>query len=816
LSITTGSGNDVIDLLSGSAASTAPEANDLATVTRNAVINTGAGNDTVEAGLGDDTIDLGAGDDTLIFTKGGLTVLDTINGGAGVDTIILNTADTITKSEAENVSDIENFTMTAAGTLLQVSDRMVTSLTGSNTFTVNMGVGGNVVDLTQVTFSNTNRVKVNGTAGSDVVLVNDATLNAKATIAFGQDGFGTPNEQAGSVDTLVVIGNGTTTVTSDDFSNITGLDQLTLTSDSSRAQTFNITINSAMIDTKDSTDFSVGDTVDELVIYLDRNLAQGSVVNLDASALTASQLITIRGNSNVTVNVISSGAGTVSQVSSLEFTENADFLTSPGNATYTADSLDQLDHADVVNAQGTADTLQLKFAVANAAANLDDMFNNFSDTGGTLEAVYFNTNNAVQFNDITTSALLSGVKTVTTGNGDDVVAGNTKAATFNLGNGNNSYTSATIGVVSEKVNTGTGVDTFTFKTSQLGATDSITAGTGRDVLNLTDDSGMAPGVYALMTAALSGVDTVNYTVGNVNDGLTVNNAAVMQSEAGLQVNVVDNSGSNTEIIFDASAVTAGHSVTVSVTGSGSGFGNHVLPLWTTFRPDVIGGAGNDTITIGGNHVLPLWTTFRPDVIGGAGNDTITIGGTVSSYVVQGNAGADTIHITTPNAVGILFNSPNDGAASGSNTGYDVITGFTSGADYVIFDQTGFNIVNALPQTPGAVLTRSYDSAVIFDPLGGTPPFISRDALVMTHAGTGLTDAEIVDLSAVAARANGIGITALTNAGGIIVAQGQTQSAIYLFREEDLFQDNVSTHELKLLGVVDTNQFGNAAGDMVFA
>lgn len=756
LSVTTGTGADTVNM---------------AGVARNAVVTMGDGNDTLTMGMGRDTVSMGAGNDRINIAADGLTVLDTISGGAGVDTIVLTQADTITKSEAEQVSDVEVFTLTTAGSELQVSDRMVTSITGANTFTVNMGVAGNVVDITNVTFSNTNMVAINGTTGSDRVLADDATVNAKATIAFGQDGFGTANVQAGAVDTLVVIGEGTTTLTSDDFSNITGVDQLTLTTNDNRAQTFNVTINSAMIDTRDSSDNTVGDAIDELVIYADRNLPQGSVINLDASSLTATQLITVRTNSNVTVNVISAGAGTVTQVSSLEFTENADNLTSAVNSTYTADSLDQLDTADFVNAAGVADTLRLDFSVNNAAADLDTMFNNFSDNTGTLEAVRFNTNNNVSFRNITTTATLSGVTSVTTLDGNDTVAGNTAAATFNLGNGNNSYTAAA--VVAETVITGTGTDTFNFTTAQLTGTDRITAGTGRDVLNLTDGAG-AVAAYALMTAALSGVDTVNYTATNVADGLSVNNAALAQSEAGLIVNVTDSSLVNTKAIFNAGTVTAGNSVVVNVAGAGAGQALNAA-----------------------------------DVIGGAGNDTITIGGTVTGYVVQANAGADTINLTTANAVSVLFNSPNDGSASGSVAVYDTITGFTSGTDVILFNNVTFAAADKIGTGAAAGLANvANDAPANFTAAGAS------NVLVMTQAGSGFLNADLLDLSVIAARANTIGITAGATDGGIFVAQGQTQSAIYLYVEADGTANNVTAGEIKLLGTVDTNAL--VATDLAFA
>lgn len=815
LSITTGTGNDVIDLLSGNNRGTAAEATDLATVTRNATISTGAGNDYVEAGLGDDNINLGEGNDTLVMTAGGLTVADLVTGGAGADQLTLNTTDSISKSEAERVTQIETVNLLASGSTFVVTDNLLTTADGgmftintnNPTFDVTSGLqngqlttGGHTIDLTNVSFNHTgnftlsgngvvagNALPWGGQAGTgDTVIANDATVNAKATLTFGQDGdnltVGRPaNTYTG--DTLRIVDGGDYRF--DDFVNVTGLDVIELTANTNIAQTYNLELLSTIIDSRDSTAAAGGDNIDDLVVKVSRNVPQGSVVNIDAAQISATQRVTVYTNSNVTVNVTNNGAGRLVVVSSLEFTENSDNLV--GSGTFSADSLDQLDTADYVSATGIADVLQLNFAVQNPAADLDVQFNLFGeDAANRLEIVTFNTNNNVSFRNIGTVGgadnTLDGVTTVNFGAGNDSVTGNTRAATFNFGNGNNSFADvagATIGA--ERITSGTGNDTFTFNAdtttngTQLDGTDSIASGAGTDTLNIND--GAVAGALFALPNVITGVDAINYTVGHVGDGLVVDNVDVNVADDGeTDFTVTDNTGANTVAIFNASALTAtpGHLNTARVVVNGAGAG------------------------LAANAV---------DVFGGADNDVITIGGTLTGYVVQGNGGADTINIVTANATGVLFNSPNDGGATGANTGYDTITGFTSGTDFVLFNNAGYLATDTVGTGAAANLALATDAPANFT--------AAVNALVMTQAGSGFTDADLLDLAVIASRANTIGVTAAATQGGLFIAQGATQSAVYLYVESNGTANNVGTNELKLLGIVDSNALGNAATDLQY-
>lgn len=796
LSITTGTGNDVIDLLNGTAASTVAEVTDMGTVTRNATISTGAGNDTVEAGLGDDNIDLGEGNDTLVMTTNGLTVADTINGGAGADTLILNAKDSITKSEAERVTHIETVDLRAAGSTFVVTDNLVNTADGGMfTVTTASATGGHTVDLTNLTFSNTNKFTLTGNvATSDTVIANDATVNAKAILNFGQNGNGAGLNQA-DADTLRIVDGGNYTF--DDFANVTGLDVIHLTSSTNVAQTWDLQLAGSMIDNNDSSTPGSADLLDDLIVRVDRNVPQNSRVNIDSSQIGASQRVQVYTNSNTQVFVdgVLNGTGVTGRVqvlSSLEFTENSDNLIgTSGNDMFSADSLDQIDTADVAAGNAGTDTLTLGFGVFNANPGVGLFANLLNGANITsMENVVFDVNSNVSFRDDSTG--LNGVTSYTLGNGNDDVTHNlnNRTVTYNLGGGNNTFRDNILtdgtGAVSI-VNAGAGNDkVLTDNDSNdggakdnVGDTFNLGAGTDTLVLNLDLTATIGATVAGGSDYNLSGVDVIDFTATSVNgagEGLIVQNSGVSQTDSGTLLTILANDANgaaNGVAIVDASAVIGPRAVSVTmVTTAGAG--------QATDAADILGGSGNDTLSLGTSGV--------------------------TGYAIQGNAGADTINISGAGVGGAMvrFASANDGGVQGANTGYDTITGFVSGEDEIGFTDVGIGSVFA---TPGAVgnAVMSIDAAVNFT--------TTQDVLRITQVGGGVTDAQLLDLAVIATKANVLGVTAAATDAGIIVVNGQTQSAIYLYVEQDGTANNVATSELKILGIVDTNALGAAVTDL---
>lgn len=740
-------------------------------------INTYAGNDVVTLGLGDDDVDLGDGDDILNIGTNGLTVADEISGGIGTDTINLTGPDTIELSEAEQVTQIEVFNMPTTGTSrLVVSDNMVNTADNS-LFTVNMGAGGNTVDISNVVFSNTAKIAINGTGGNDVVIADDATVNAKAAITFG----------AGN-DTLRIMDGAT--ITADDLAGITGFDVIELVSNSSNKQDWHFDAVAANI-------------------VVDADVQEGSAIYIDTTAGEAP--MTVNSNTNMTVYVddvvvpIGTTLKGVSVVSKLEFTENSDTLIGTnGNDTFIGESLDRFDIGDYVDAKAGTDTLQLYFQVNNPNQTLAAQLNQFTDNN-TLEVISFITENPVSFSDISNIALsLEGVNVVNFGNGTSIVSAGATAATYNFGTANDRYTAAA--AVRETLNGNAGDDTYNFgDITYYAAGDAFNGGAGADVINVTNNAaGLVQAVHdpaGLVAPTLSGIDRINLTVTtDAANGFTVSDTAVDQVDD----DDVDNDGvndlltltlsdanavANTVAIFDARDVRMGNSVALTVTG----------------LVDAQGFAAGNAANVVGNYV-------NTDVQGGAGNDTLVIGGGVEGYAVAGNAGADVIDISGAgeNDAWVVYNSSNDGGNAGATTGYDTITGFVTGQDAVAFLNVNFGATDCAGTGAGADVVRQLDAPVNFTIAG------NDNALVMTQIGTGMTDAELLDLNEVCINANVHGVTAAATNGGFIVAQGQTQSALYMYVESDGVANNVAVSELKMLALfADTNAFGNNASDMQY-
>lgn len=736
-------------------------------------VNMGAGDDNLTLGTGDDTVDLGEGDDSMNMLASDLTIADVITGGAGNDTLTLNDADRITASEAEQVTDVETWTMTTAGTHLEITTNMIESITGdAGRLTINHGVAGNTTDMTNVVFSQTGLVTINGTTGSDTVIADDDTVNAKATLAFDQDS---------ATDTLRIIDGAT--VTADDQVNITGLDRMELVSDSSEAQTWNIELNAAAIDDANST--AVVPTSDVLTIYVDQDVQAGSVLNLDAANINTKNgqafVINVLGNANVTVNVTNDTNDRVAVVSSLEFTENTDNLVGTvGDDLFLATSLDQVDTADNANggAHVAGDTLQLDFGLYNGAAPVATQLNNANITN--IEILDINTGNDVSFLDVgivgfTTVNLQGGgnntvnnidVATANFGAGNDTVVAQDTAATANMGEGNNSWASnvaeggaATV----DTVTAGTGTDSVTFADDDdWTAADTLTLGTGTDTVNVTiDTDNLDTSAFNLV----SGVDVLGLTFTSTQT-FTLDDTMVDQSDAAntITINADDNDNGST---IDGDAVTVGtdtHFLTINLTDSAGA--------------TVLGSAGSDIIT---------------STAGGAAD------------VFRGNAGADQITLSTGGVAQIVeLATANDGGDQGVSSGYDVVTNFTAGEDTVQF-AAGEGIDQLTFDANGALNSAVADLPVDFN--------ATNELLVMTEVSTGMTDTDILDFAQIAANVNVLGVTAAATDAGIVVAQGNSDTAVYLYVEQDGTANSVATTELKLLATFDAQL---AAGDFAIA
>ena len=765
LKVTTGTGNDVIHLDG---------------VLGNDTITTGAGNDTVYLGLGHDTVDLGAGNDTLYIVPNGLTVDDTITGGDGVDTIVLTGSDNISLSEAEKVTAVEKLVLKGSGvnydgllnrfwlglgSNIVVADHLLTTLSaGSSVFTVDTQsyVGSNTIDITNVTFSNTAKFELDASskvANNELVIANDATVNAKAILNFG----------AGLGDTLRVLDGAS--ITADDLSNISGLERIELQAKSLGNQLWDIQVTDALVAQSTS-----GVGVD---IWIDNDVPAGSIVNIDASALTTAG-IRVHTNSNVTLHVTGAGAGFVTQINSRYFTSTGDALVgTAGNDTFVADNLGQVQNGDSAFGLAGVDTLLLNFAVYNEAIPLFGPGNSlYNITLNSVENIVFNANrldatdHPVAFIDNANAVggIVTGVLSYTTGDGNDIIHGNINSSdiTYNLGNGDNNYYDPAT-AIHETVIAGTGNDHVHFHANGWSNPDVISLSTGTDQISV-DLSG---GLNVSGWSHVSGVDIINVNSSVGANVFTLDNSIVTQSDTGhsIVINATDHAGG---ISVDAAAVTVPNSVTINVINDTTALHN------TSQFVDFAGGAGDDTI-----HVIA--------------------NGSVDGIIIRGNGGADTINLENDTLVGhrsqvIEFATGNDGAAQGLNTGYDVINGFQTTIDkvQVALGEGLEAVVDVI--APGLnTIQWVTDGPIIFGSAGG--PVGTGEALLLTHGATALTDADLtaVNFTNVLQRINVDVTYAGINPGGLVVAEGQNDSAVYFVADQN-HNGLTDLADVKLLGV----------------
>lgn len=779
LHVTTGSGNDTIDMTD---------------ITRDAIVDLGAGNDKLEqAGMGDDDIKLGAGDDFIHFDGNeALTVLDTVDGGAGLDTMHITNENSLTHSELENVSSIETIDLKGAGGIrMELSDNLVDTLSDTDTLTVNDDDAGarQTIDLTYVSFNKTSHIEINGGAkgeSGDTVIANDATVNAKAHLNFA-DNDGAVNAVAkyyANEGDILEIRNGGT-YTADDFSNVSGLDQIRLTTDSNVAQTYDITLNPNMIDNWDSTN-ALGDGTDDLVIYVDRNMPQGSVVNVNGAALKPNQNVTVLTNSNVTVNT--TGAN-VNVQTVLEFTENADNLIGTAGADlFTADSLDQLDSSDHADGNGGRDTLQLDFAIHNGMWSLDTDLNGADIQN--IQILDFNTKNDILF-------------------GDNDYSGY-DFDTFDLGSGNDTVIHADNTVGPDTINGNAGNDLVDVLWKGVPVT--FNGGAGNDTMtnaDYTDPSGM---VWSGRTYTSldhfdpgSGVDTLvdtqggNWVIGDLANFIT-GTAGNLEN---FDVNLPSTATANVRL------------GTIDM----NEFANGVANVSVSAQDGVVTAAANTDATLKANFDI-TFSANTMQVGGGVGDDTITVTDTTTAGVanIAGGRGEDTITLkdTTPGGAveHVIFKTAQDGGLEGMNAGFDHIIGFTSGQDTIDFSTSAGAYTDATIYGNGF-----FGDAVDTDASGAINPTAvnaatldlasGKDELAL-FTGTGLSDADLTDLSTVSSwLAANTALTDSASASGTLVVgdhivfaiQGTNDTAIYWFTSDDTNGD-ATADEISILGVVE--------------
>ena len=722
------------------------------------------------------------GDDMIAVATNGLTVLDSFNGGAGNDTLTLTGAGSINPAEAEQISDIETFVMTTEDTMLNITDSMVTSITGSaGGLTVEMGVGGNAVDITGVAFSNTNLLAIEGSTGDDLVIADDITINAKATINFG-------NSAGDGNDTLRVI-NGAT-ITADDLDNISGLDVIELVPDSLLPQTWNITLNPSAISANNNV----------LNVNISHLVETGSVLNIDTSLVPEDVAVTVDviNNPNVTVNVTDPN-DVVNVMTTFEFTENADNLVgTTSDDIFTATSLDQVEAADSADGLGGTDTMRVDFAIDDNTRTLESLLDHANISN--IEVLEFNTNDNVSFEANTLDAADSSAggdydfTTFILGGGNDRIDFNGETAASYTVNGNSGFNRVLDLTGTNDITFIGGPDNDTFylySGGVMGANDSFAPGEGTNQVLISDYSADTAAIEVDIAAG----EIADFIIGGVMYRFEIYASDTADKDVRVRVNnadLYDNSrydlNASDDVFFSAIAVTdgsAGADVRVNTDRDNDGSGNALL----------VGGAGDDSIRISGN----------------AGGAAGSVDGATDGGGIVGLLGADTIDLTAANGAqdNVVYKTAQDGAPEGQNTGFDTIIDFEAGTDQIIFSvSTSAGSYVTTTETGSGFMGDTMDKNTddVLDVV--TNPALSIDlaaAELAAYTGTALTDADLVDLAAVASFINTSLTTGLTNdtTDQVLVfsIQGASDTALYSFASNGV-NGTVETGELSILAVVE--------------
>ena len=285
---------------------------------------------------------------------------------------------------------------------------------------------------------------------------------------------------------------------------------------------------------------------------------------------------------------------------------------------------------------------------------------------------------------------------------------------------------------------------------------------------------------------------------------------------------------------------------------------------------VVGGSGDDKLTAGMKPVIggedPQSVEKSRGFVsyqGNGGADTITLTGAP--------AVADP-SLTDLFSEFVRYNTAQDGTSSGQSgllaSGFDSVMNFDNGGialngtvdgrNTTRFDQAGtdFNVVVAVgPDGTSGPIDVSHRGATVFnfrdggasidditgdkivvggsllDGISGSNDnflfdlfsvdrgvnFGAQEGLFLSNA-QGMSDLDITNLTVISQKANSLagGITAANNAGGLIVAQGVSYSALYYWNNDAGLsgsQAQVEESELRLLAKVDTNTL--AADDFLF-
>ncbi|MBO6899683.1 MAG: calcium-binding protein, partial [Shimia sp.] len=568
-----------------------------------------------------------------------------------------------------------------------------------------------------------------------------------------------------------------------------------------------------------------------LVVAVDQTTL--GVDGSDVGAATNTATITLNDGVD-DANAVDLTATTITDMASVTIDASVDTIASSiGTITATADNTD-------VTIEAGANGVTLATAVDLGTGDL--VINSTAAVTGTGAAITANSLTATGSGAVTLDSIdASTLATVTTDSGNDqlTVSATGASLTLDAGDGTNTVT--------------LGANTTNSMTYTL------SAGSGFDTLELADTNATTAlpgaataGTYTGGTIVASGFERIRLVaeVGDANTAVTVANSLLdgqsyIMTTTDAAVNTVEVVLGTGEVSSDLSGLTfdntfqaandifeidqTGSTANLTLTGSDmintftTGTGNDVLTggdaadvlnAGTSGTDIVNGGAGNDQITTAAGADTVDGGDGGDTIITGAGDDSIT-GGEGTDGIIAGD-GADTIILTETTSVddNVQFTSVTDGAAAvalgNSFSGFDVITGFISGSDDLVFDADTSNVDDNVDT--------SVTQATPLAPTNGTPvTYVAGTAATVSL--NDLTASNYTSIDAVLNFFNdgGAGITANLDAGAtgdfdivaVTIGSGTSAfTAVYGVEDDDA---TIDATEVTLIGIVDATL---VAGDII--
>ncbi|MDO9304775.1 MAG: hypothetical protein Q7T77_05570 [Sulfuricurvum sp.] len=598
------------------------------------------GNDTLQGGAGDDYLNAGSGFDTVDYSSSTAKVVVNLglSGSAGsatgegtdqlynIENIIgSNYGDTLAGNELANTinggigSDWVDYGYASSGVSVDLS---MVGLTGSAI----VGGGGDADALISIE-------NVFGSSYDDNITDKSGTANTLLGLN-GNDIFFSHNNNTGGTDTYDG-GNGTDTI---DYSLYSGNLHVTL----GGSTNIDTLINIENITGTAGNDTLVGDTNGNLLKGMDgADTLMGGAgadtldggVGQDMADYSTSNSITV----NLTAGTVIDGLGSTDTLTSIEIVKGsnaADIMTgsllsdtligSSGNDTFFASSGSDIyygnDTLNSADANSNGDKVDYSVAIAGVDNIFADLSSNSvylragaatvsTDTLNSIEEVYGTTGN-----DTMIGKYLS-VNTLSGGDGNDILTGNTDGDVLDGGSGTN-------------------VADYSARTQNLTAD-----------LSLTSKNIYITGTTPSTTNSDTLINLQNLTTGSGNDKLTGNSADNILTGGAGSDTFIGGAGNDTFIggtssISDSGNDTADYSASITAIdadltrASGQVIGNASTDGTDTFYgiENIIGTAQNDTV-IGDANVNIL--------TGGSGDDTLT--GNGGADQLYGGIGNDTIY-----------------------------------------------------------------------------------------------------------------------------------------------------------------------------